>query len=181
MTVVQRKQAERLKESLQVEAEMARQSLPIPRRPRTETPELRGDLTDLEDSALMDLLVLFTRWADFSGGQLAVADVDERFASAYVDQLKAIGLIESWGGEEEVGPRGGVRKRTVTEMRAAKQSEPMYREAIQAKLNAYARRKMLTAVHEAFERDAAVVSRELTRRLERSPSERRTARYGGAR
>ena len=175
MTMVQRRQAEKLKESLVVAAELDKQSLPLPNKPRTDVPELHGDLSDLEDGALMDLLVKFTRWADYSGGQLAVADVDERYADAYVDQLKARGLIESWGGEEDG------KKRTVTEMRATKHLDPIYQEAVQVKLNAYARRKLLSARHEAFERDAAVVSRELTRRLERNPSERRTARHGGAR
>jgi hypothetical protein len=122
----------------------------------------------------MDLLVMFTRWADYSGGQLAVADVDERYADAYVDQLKARGLVETY---EADGPKKG----GVTAARAGKQLDPVYQEAVQDKLNAYARRKLLAARHEAFERDAAVVSRELSRRIERDPSARRTARMGGAR
>lgn len=115
----------------------------------------------------------FTRWADYSGGQLAVADVDERFADAYIDKLKAMGLVETYDAEPK---KGGV-----TRARAAKTLDPVYDEAVQEKLNAYARRKLLAARHEAFERDAAVVSRELTRRVERDPSVRRTARHGGAR
>jgi hypothetical protein len=128
----------------------------------------------------MDQLVLLTRWADYSGGQLAVADVDEAFAKSYVDQLKAQGLVESWqSGEDTDEPKG--KRPGVTVARAGKTLDPIYQTAVQEQLNAYARRKLLSARHEAFERDAAVVSRELTRRLERSPSERRTARHGGAR
>lgn len=174
MTVVQRRQAQKLKASLAVAADLEKQHLPLPRRPRSDVPELHGDLTDLEDSDLIDLLVKFTRWADYSGGQLAVADVDERFADAYLDKLKAMGLVETY---EDEGPKKG----GVTRARAGKTLDPVYQEAVQDKLNAYARRKLLSARHEAFERDAAVVSRELTRRVERDPSQRRTARYGGAR
>lgn len=110
----------------------------------------------------------FTRWADYSGGQLALADVDEKFATAYIDRLKAMGLVA--GGSEKV-----------TTARAASSLEPEFVEAQQTQLEAYARRKLLTARHEAFERDAAVISRELTRRVERDPSVRRTNRLGGAR
>lgn len=122
----------------------------------------------------------FTRWADYSGGQLAVADVDERYADAYVDQLKAKHLIETWdAGDDDERPKS--KRPGVTVARAGKAMDPIYQEAVQAKLNAYARRKLLAARHEAFERDAAVVSRELSRRIERDPSARRTARFGGAR
>lgn len=108
-----------------------------------------------------------TRWADFSGGQLALAEVDETYAEALLDRLKALGYIR--GGDEKV-----------TKARAEMQVADDYQEAVQAKLEAYARRKLLQARHAAFERDAAVVSRELSRRIERDPSARRTARYGGA-
>lgn len=116
----------------------------------------------------------FTRWADYSGGQLAVADVDEKYAEAYLDKLKAMGLVETY--DDESTKKGGI-----TRARAGKALDENYQNAMQDKLNAYARRKLLAARHEAFERDAAVVSRELTRRTEREPSQRRTHRYGGAR
>ena len=176
MTTLKRRQAEELTERLRVAAELAEIGLPLPKKPRTDVPDLAGvDLTDLEDGALMDQLVKLTRWADYSGGQLALADVDEAFAKQYVEQLTAQNLVETWeaGADDK-------KKPGVTVARAAKASDPVYVEAKQEQLNAYARRKLLSARHEAFERDAAVVSRELTRRLERSPSERRTARYGGA-
>ena len=140
----------------------------MPRRPRSDVPELHGDLTDLEDGALMDLLVAFTRWADFSGGQLALAEVDETYAEALIDKLKAFGYVKGSGDK-------------VTTARAELQTTPEYLDASQEKLTAYARRKLLAARHAAFERDAAVVSRELSRRIERDPSARRTARMGGAR
>lgn len=119
---------------------------------------------------------MFTRWADFSAGQLALAEVDEAYAEEYVEQLKARGLVETYPDEDETP-----KKRTVTELRAAKRLDPVYQEAQQDKLTCYARRKLLAARTAAFERDAAVVSRELSRRIERDPSQRRTARHGGAR
>jgi hypothetical protein len=181
MTVVQRRQAERLKESLAVAAELEKEHLGLPRKPRSDYPELTSDLSDLEDAALIELLVKLTRWADFSGGQLALAEVDERFAESLVAKLKAFGLVETYSdGEDETGPRGGKVRKNITVARASKELDESFQQARQEHLNAYARRKLLTARHEAFERDAAVVSRELSRRIERDPSQRRTARYGGA-
>lgn len=116
-------------------------------------------------------MVKFTRWADYSGGQLAVADVDEAFAKELVDKLKAISLVRTYDADAKGG---------VTRARAEKSLDDDVQAAIQERLNAYARRKLLQARHEAFERDAAQVSRELTRRTEREPSVRRTARFGGA-
>lgn len=168
MTQVRRRQVQRLKDSLRVAAELEKADLPLPRKPRTELPELHGDLSDLEDGALMDLLVRLTRWADFSGGQLALAEVDETYAEALIDKLKALGYVRA--GDDKV-----------TKARAEMQLEVEYQAAVQDKLTCYARRKLLTARHGAFERDAAVVSRELSRRIERDPSQRRTARMGGAR
>lgn len=109
-----------------------------------------------------------TRWADFSGGQLALAEVDETYAEALLDKLKALGYVRGSGDK-------------VTTVRAEMQLEPEYVTATERKLEAYARRKLLAARHAAFERDAAVVSRELSRRIERDPSQRRTSRMGGAR
>lgn len=120
----------------------------------------------------------FTRWADYSGAQLALADVDEKYAEAYVDQLKARGLVEGAWASEDDKP---TKRPTLAELRANKALDPVYQDAITAKLEAYARRKLIGARHEAFERNASVVSRELSRRIERDPSARRTARMGGAR
>lgn len=174
MTVVQRRRAEKLKESLEVAAELARADLPLPPKPRTEVPDLVGlDLTDLTDADLMDQMVLFARWADYSGGQLALAEVDESFANEYIDKLKAMGLVQTYDAEEK---KGGV-----TRARAEKRLDPIYETAVQEKLNAYARRKLINARHTAFERDAALLSRELTRRGERDPVQRRVHRHGGAR
>lgn len=110
-------------------------------------------------------MATLTRWADYSGGQLALAEVDETYAEALLDKLKAMGMVRA--GDEKV-----------TKARAEMQLEDDYQAAVQSKLEAYARRKLLQARHGAFERDAAVVSRELSRRIERDPSARRTARYG---
>lgn len=168
MTQVRRRQVKELKESLRVAAELEKEELPLPRRPRTDLPELRGDLSDLEDNALIDLLVVMTRWADYSGGQLALAEVDESYAEALLDKLKAFAYVQGAGDK-------------VTTVRAELQMDEEYQDGVQAKLTAYARRKLLTARHTAFERDAAVISRELSRRIEREPSLRRTSRLGGAR
>lgn len=143
--------------------------LRMPSRPDAE-PSLPDDLTDLGDPELMSLLTLLTRWADYSGAQLAMASVDERAADEYFEKRRAIAMVMN---------HGGGREDRVTVTKAAVDADEKVQEAKQLRLDAYAYRKLLEAKHEAFVRDAQVVSRELTRRVDREIPERRTNRWAG--
>jgi hypothetical protein len=146
-------------------------SLGLPRQPEDDPPELPRDLSDLNDRELIDLLTEINRWADYSGGQLALAESDERSLEFAKAQAENAALVRNYGGGRD----------SVQAAKAARSSDPLVLEAERKLLFAYALRKVLNARHEAFERDAFAVSRELTRRLGRDPVERRTNRYGGGR
>jgi hypothetical protein len=179
VTLVATRRAETLRASLQRAAELVKDGLALPARPRGNQPDLYGaDLSDLSDHDLIRKMTLFARWADYSGGQLAVAEVDEKYAQELLDRLTAMGLVEAAEpAEEERGPRGGApRSGGITVGRARKKLDPVYKDAKDAHLAAYAGRKLIAAIHAALERDAALCSRELTRRTDRSGVERRTVR-----
>lgn len=155
-------------ETVRARARAASRSLSMPRRPSDE-PELPDDPTDLDDSELMSLLVLLTRWADYSGAQLAMAAVDERTADTLYDKAKAVSMVRGYGGKED----------RVTMAKARLEDDEDVQRFRQEQLDAYAYRKLVEARHEAFVRDAAVVSRELTRRVDRDAPQRRGDRWGG--
>lgn len=125
-------------------------------------------MTDLDDSKLMSLLSSLTRWADYSGASLATAAVEEKVAESAYERAKAIAVVRDWGGGK--ADRVNIAK-------ARQESDPDVAETKDEYMDAYAYRKLLEARHEAFVRDAAVVSRELTRRLEREAPVRRNDRY----
>ncbi len=113
--------------------------------------------------------MLLTRWADYSGAQLAMAAVDERVAEALHDKAKAISVVRDWGGKDD----------RVNVAKARLETDEDVVTTRQALLDAYAYRKILEVRYEAYVRDAAVVSRELTRRVDREAPERRSHRWAG--
>lgn len=117
-------------------------------------------------------MVELTRWADFLGGRLALAEVHERGASYIVEVAEATAFVGSWRG---------LKDDRVTAAKAERTLDPDVAEARDALQVAYAKRKLYAAMFEAAQRDAAVVSRELTRRTEMEPATRRSDRWGGGR
>lgn len=144
----------------------ATKSLRVPRRP-AEEPSLPDDLTELDDAELMSLLALFTRWADYSGAQLAMAFVDERIADSVYDRAKALSTVRDWGGKED----------RVNLAKARLELDDDVQECAQERHRTYAYRKLVESVHESHVRDAAVISRELTRRVDRDGPTRRNDRW----
>ena len=131
-------------------------------------PALPPDLTDVDDRDLMELLVALTGWADYSGGLLSMAEVDEAAASAVRDKADAVSFVRHWTG----GP--GDRVNATKAQRSVDEEVLAARQQV---LECYARRKLLAATFAAAERNAAVVSRELTRRTSRDPTHRRAERF----
>lgn len=115
----------------------------------------------------MNIFVRLTRWADYISGQFAVAEVQERMAEGAFKQLRAEKLIV-----HRPGPKDSV---TVAE--AERDSEPEVVQAQQDLDVAYAKRKMLGVMLTNCERNGALVSRELTRRLGRNDREARADRW----
>jgi hypothetical protein len=131
-------------------------------------PKLEANLDDLPDHDLMALFVQLTRWADYLQNQLTIEEIRERYADAEVRKLE--GLFMTANKPERVSE-------AVTWVRAQMETDPYVQIARDTLKVVYARRKLKQMLFESAERDAAVVSRELTRRTDaRSPGYRRADR-----
>lgn len=116
----------------------------------------------------MSLLVQFSRYEDHLSGQLAVAEVDESEAGHLLEVAKAAVLVRGWTGSSED---------RVAIARAQAVLDPSVRAHEDAIRTVKAKRKLLAVLMESQGRDAAVVSRELTRRIGREPHQRRADRH----
>lgn len=139
-----------------------------PEAPGGDLPKLGEDIDDLTDKQLMNLFVQFTRWTDYFQNQLAVEEIFEHHAEMEVKKLEGLYLTRN---------RPEKASEAVTWVRAQMESDPEIR-ALKDRLKVYyARRKLKQMLFESSERDAAVVSRELTRRTDaKSPGYRRADR-----
>ena len=139
-----------------------------PDAPDFKLPKLEPDIDDLTGKELMNLFVMFTRWADYLQNQLAIEEIHERYADAEVRRLEGLYMIAN--KPERVSE-------AVTWVRAGMESDPDIAKARDVLKVTYARRKLKSMLFEGAERDAAVVSRELTRRGDdKSPGFRRADR-----
>jgi hypothetical protein len=115
----------------------------------------------------MELFAQLTAWAGFLSGQLAVAEIDERTAEAVLEAAEATALIRGYAeldASREVGPRGGVTEVRATMVKAHRDLDPDVILQKQSIAERYAYRKLVGVLFTNVERDAALVSRELTRR-----------------
>jgi transcription termination factor NusB len=97
--------------------------------------------------------------------QVAAAEVDERHADAVVEKIRALKSLEYKG------------EKTVSAAKAHAFTDEDYLDATDEQQRAYAFRKLITAVFDNSERNAALLSRELTRRVNRDSRERRVDRW----
>jgi hypothetical protein len=131
-------------------------------------PKLEENLDDLTDKELMALFVRLTRWTDFFQNQAAIEEIRERYADSEVRKLE--GLYMTANKPERVSE-------AVTWVRAQMELDPAVQSARDVLKVVYARRKLKQMLFESTERDAAVISRELTRRTDvRNPGYRRADR-----
>lgn len=138
---------------------LAEAELSLPEQPQYKIPPLPHRLTDLGDGELMNLFVQFTRYTDFLGGQFALAEISEAEAEAGMEITKAKGQILAWSGA--AGEK-------VTIAQAEAKTSEVYIEAQEIHQQRKAYRKLIGVLYGNAERDASVVSRELTRRIGRS-------------
>ena len=128
-----------------------------PSNPEFGLPKLEPDIDDLTDKQLMNLYVQLTRWTDYFQNQLAIEEIYEHHAEAEIKKLEGLYLTRN---------RPERASEAVTWVRAQMESDPDIRSARDALKLFYARRKLKQMLFEAAERDASVVSRELTRRTD---------------
>lgn len=116
-------------------------------------PRLPKNLTDMNDEALMDRFVVTTSWVDYLSVQVACAQVDERAAQKGVDRAEAFALKEA-----------SIGSKSVSETKAKANSDERVIEAHEKLDDRHAYRKLIEVLAGNLERDASLLSRELTRR-----------------
>lgn len=119
-------------------------------------PPMPKDISLLESDELSALFTRLTAWSNFVAGQLAASQVDEKVLEKRRDMLEAKLLI--------MKDTSKIKGERVTMMKAQVMADPDFMEIEERYMNAYAYRKMLEVVYNNFERDVALVSREITRR-----------------
>lgn len=152
--------------SLEAARKAELQGLSLPDRPGGEPPRVPGDLTDLGDRELMALFGKLNQWAGYLGAQLSAAQVDESYADKLVEKLAALAQIANRGAK------------TATVIKASVWEDENFQKAKEEQQAAYAYRKLVEALYNAVDRDAFLVSRELTRRIGRGEKDRRHERHG---
>jgi hypothetical protein len=155
-------------EALAVKTALAKEGLSVPEKPKFQVPEVPTRITDEDDQTLMNLFVRHTRWRGYLSGQLAMAEVDERFAEDLLTKLEAEALIRDWpGGRED----------RVTIAKAHRMADPAVVAATERLQLCYARRKIIQGIVEAADGNVKLISREITRRVGNEPTERRDRRF----
>jgi hypothetical protein len=114
----------------------------------------------------MQLFSEYVQWQNFAATEFALAEVAEERAEANVRRLEAEGMV--------LGSGPGTK---VTEVRAAINTTKEMREARDAVLDAYAKRKLTGVMSTNCERTAALLSRELSRRIGGADVQRRQMRW----
>lgn len=140
-----------------------RQRYDLPGRPKGQIPEVPDDVTELGDSELVVLMTDFTRWATHLSAQLALAEVDERWADAERERLRSLALL------------GGTAK-DVTRTKAAAYESPEFVSADAVYHERMGYRKLVGVLYANADRWSALLSRELTRRVNSEPRSRRVDR-----
>lgn len=156
--------------------ELERARISLSPRPRGDFPDLVRsgvDLTMLADDALMEELRNLTAWIDHTAGQLALQEVDERFAESWYDHTYSRVLSDTMAGKTK-------NEASVTLCKAETTSSSQVMEARSNRDVIYARRKLMQTVVANLERDAFAISRELSRRIGRDGPVRRSERWTGA-
>lgn len=136
-----------------VVGKLEKQGFKLPPAPDVaDQPMLPEDLSDLDDKMLMDEFALFTAWADYANAQVGLAVVAEREAERDVEWHTAV----FWSDQP--------RTRSVTTIKAEAGQDPGIRTAQEELDKASAYRRVVSDLAARYERDAMVLSRELTRR-----------------
>lgn len=142
----------------------------LPKRPAEfDLPRLPINLTDLDDNALMTLMAKLTRYQDHISGLHVLAEINEGEAATMLELAKARYITGQWTGESS-------DRITIIKAEGTLDPEVIKIDAEYRQLKAH--RKVYAVMMDALQRDAAVASRELSRRIGRAPNEARVDRHG---
>ena len=123
---------------------------------QSEQPKMPRDISILDSDELSALFTQLTAWSNYVAGQLAAAQVDEHVLNKKKDSLEARLFLDKDNSK--------VKGERVTLIKAQVAADPKVEDLENQLTHAYAYRKMVEVVANNFERDVALVSREITRR-----------------
>ena len=123
---------------------------------QSEQPKMPRDISMLDSDELSFLFTQLTAWSNFVAGQLAAAQVDEHVLNKKKDSLEARLFLDKDNSK--------VKGERVTLIKAQVAADSKVEDLENQLTHAYAYRKMVEVVANNFERDVALVSREITRR-----------------
>lgn len=143
---------------------LERQGFDFPAAPE-EVVDLPTDVSELDAKDLMTIFATFTAWADYAGAQVGLSVIAER------EMERALDIAEARAWQE-------MPKSSVTQSKALIALDETVIQAKDRLDEAYAYRRLVTDLAIRYERDAAVLSRELTRRTsEFAPKQTRRERW----
>lgn len=126
-------------------------------------PRLPDDVTEVSDGELMQQMQQNLEWENFYAAQVAKAEELEAAAEEAVKMAEAAIILTSKKGELNI-------------KRAERDKDPEVQRCRAEHANLHAKRKLITALMESRTRTREFLSRELTRRMGREPSQRRVDR-----
>lgn len=126
------------------------------KRPEFDNVELPNDITLLNSEQLGEKFTQLTAWADYAASELAHAQIAEREAQKSLSLKENTLLVQKLGS--------GLKGERVTLVKAQIAIDPEVLDLSQEYENRYAYRKLVEMTLNNYERDLALVSRELTRR-----------------
>ena len=137
----------------------------FPKKPGDEIPKLPPHLDELSDADLMSLYSQMVSWVNYAKAEVVQAEVIEENTLSALRQTEAVALISQWDDTNKGD--------TVTMAKARRDVDPEVVDCGDKHREARAYRKMVDTVFDHCERNAMVLSRELSRRISMTPVERR--------
>lgn len=125
-------------------------------KPSIEVGHLPSDITTLSSEQLGEKFTVLTAWADYAASTLAVAQIEERAVQRKLELLENTLLVTKLGS--------ATKSERVTLVKAQIATDPEVVRLSQEHEEKYAYRKLVEVMLNNYERDIALVSRELTRR-----------------
>jgi hypothetical protein len=137
-------------------------------RPKAEgLPDLPADPTLLSDGDVATLFFAFTGWLSYAETKLWEAAVEERFLELGLSRLKARNLSAGEPG-----------KGSVTAQKALAALDPEVMRQEEHLMTAVHMRMALDNIYKRCDRNAAAMSREMSRRGARASTDRRSSKWG---